>query len=292
MSENDGANFGTRRLRINEDEPIVQPGEQTEPIEQPLPWVVELRVVGTASVLQVRIQRELIIGRSDPRFTSKPDIDLESYEGYQMGVSRRHAALFPKHNRVILRDLGSSNGTYINGRRLLQGQDYRVRHGDTLTIGKLQLQVFFAVMPSSSDQPDVTQTLQFEIPVIGSGQHILVIDPDMDVAQVFASVLEQAGFQVTIVRNAADAMTLMEEDMPGAVIMELMLPDISGLSLIQYIRNKPQGKSIPLVVVTSASAGFQMGQAIDAGVDIFLSKPVGVDELLRGLVKVAPQKQN
>ena len=51
MSEKDGANFGTRRLSINENEPLVQPGEQTEPIEQPLPWVVELRVVGTASVM-------------------------------------------------------------------------------------------------------------------------------------------------------------------------------------------------------------------------------------------------
>ncbi|HEX2622853.1 MAG TPA: hypothetical protein VHL11_21990, partial [Phototrophicaceae bacterium] len=72
MPDDDKVNFGTRRLDLDENNLAVQPDSQTEPVEHALPWVIELRIVGTASVLQVRVQGELIIGRSDPRFKSKP----------------------------------------------------------------------------------------------------------------------------------------------------------------------------------------------------------------------------
>lgn len=266
--------------------------DNTEPVDYPVPWVIEIRVAGTPAVFQMKVQGELVIGRSDPRYDSKPDIDLEAYDGYQQGVSRRHAMIFPRNNRLILTDLGSSNGTYVSGRTLMQGQEYRIRHADTIVIGKLQLQVFFTVMPSANDlTAERTQPVRLHIPTLGSGQNVLVVDNDEEVAHVLGSVMQQAGFKVTIVGSFAEAVGLINRQMPDAIMLELMLPDVSGLELVRYIRAQEAGKHTPLLVVTSATGGFQMGQALDAGVDVFMCKPVGIDELVRGIGKVTEQMQ-
>lgn len=278
---------GTRRLD-NIDLDSLPPVDAGDSQEYVLPWVVELRVVGTASVIQFQVTDKLIIGRGDPQNTSAPDIDLEPFDAYQKGVSRRHAQLTVRNNRLMLADLGSANGTYLNNRPLREGENYRLRHGDTISIGKLLLQVFFAVTPTSRDQ-DKTQPTRFEIPVLGAGERVLIVDDDADVAQVLASVLEQAGFKPTVVRTYTEAVSLMNEHMPAVLLFELILPDRSGLDLVNYVRDRKGRKDIPLIVVSSITGGYQMGKAIDAGVDVFMCKPVGVDELLRGIGKVRAQ---
>jgi CheY-like chemotaxis protein len=293
MTDQEHSEWVTRKLNPAElESKLAAENENTAPLDQPVPWVIELRVVGTPAVFQVRVQGELVIGRSDPRYDNKPDIDLEPFDAYQQGVSRRHAMIFPKNNRLLLADLGSSNGTFINGRTLTEGQEYRLRHGDTMVIGKMQLQVSFAVMPTAQDlSAERTQPLRINIPRIGAGEHVLVVDPDEDVAYVLGSVLQQAGFKVTLVQTFAEAMGFINKQIPHALLTELMLPDISGLELVRYIRDQHYGKTMPILVVTSATGGFQMGQALDAGVDIFLSKPVGIDELVRGIGKLTAQMQ-
>ncbi|MBC8098727.1 MAG: response regulator [Armatimonadetes bacterium] len=289
MFNNDRAERGTRRLDQEPIEPALPVDDQEALAEYPITWVIELRVVGTPSVVQVRVQDEMVVGRSDPRYDTQPDIDLEPYGAYDLGVSRRHAQLFPKNNRLLLRDLGSSNGTYINGRYLLQGQEYRLRHGDMLTIGKLQLQVFFDIMPASKDLVDKTQPIQLKIPLIGSGEHILVVDNDRDVAAVVGSLLEQMGFNVLTVGTVNDAVTLIDQRMPDVAILELILPGANGLELVNYIRKNQGDKHIPIIIISSAAGGFQMEQAMDAGVDIYLYKPVGLDELIRAVSKTIHQ---
>ncbi len=276
---------GTRKLEPSQVDQFLK---DTSPTREsyPAPWVIELRVVGTASVIQARVRDEMTIGRFDGRMSIIPDINLEPFNAYQMGVSRRHAVMFSNNNQLMLRDLGSANGTYINDRRLEPLINYRVNHGDTIAVGKLHLQIFYAVMPSSENIIDKTQPIKFEIPSLGSGQSVLVVDDDRDVAFVLASVLEQAGFSVAISTSFADAVSIIDREMPLLIVLELMLPDRSGLDLLEYIRSRQDGAAVPVLVVSSASAGFQMSKAMHMGVDVFLNKPVGIDELLRGISKI------
>jgi CheY-like chemotaxis protein len=55
---------------------------------------------------------------------------------------------------------------------------------------------------------------------------------------------------------------------------------------VNYLRNRDDGTHIPIIVVSSITGGYQKGQAMEAGVDVFLSKPVGVDELIRSFNEV------
>lgn len=255
------------------------------------PWVIELRVVGTPSVIQVHVNSSLLIGRTDAKSDIHPDVDLEKYGGYTAGVSRRHAVIYQHQNRLMLRDLGSANGTILNEYKLEEGKGYRLRHGDTISVGKMRLQLFFAVMPSHKDldKTHPTQPVNFEIPQIGGGMHMLIVDPDVNVSFVLKSVLEQAGFRVTVSETFREALTVLDEDPAQIILTELLLPDVNGLELLRVVGERYTETAPALMVITHAAGGYQMGQAIASGADTFLIKPVGVDELLRGVTKLVEQ---
>ncbi len=276
-------------------EKMPMPVRATGPLDEVLPWVIELRVVGTASTLQVRVSEHMTIGRSDPERGIKPDIDLAPYGGHVLGVSRQHAVISAKDDRISIRDIGSSNGTRLNGYGLKTGQEYRLRHGDELTVGQLHLQVLFAVVPlvGENKSDDKTESKQPDslIPKVGSGQQVLVVEDDADVASVYAMILEHAGFRVAVTSTAMAAMSYIGQKPPDAVVLDLMLPDIDGLELVHYIRNKDvmDGRHTPVVIVSGITGGFQMNQALKAGADLFLGKPVGVDELVRAFASLVVQ---
>lgn len=280
-------NITATRLLERDDTQARRPRRGTGPLDYLVPWVIELRLIGTPSVLQVQVREAMVMGRMDRDRLACPDIDLEPFNAYLLGVSRQHAAISARNSRVTVCDLHSVNGTYLNGDRLMPDREYMLRHGDVLMLGRLQVQVIFVLTPSSCDKNDQPYT-DVEIPLLGSGQHVLVVEEDMHVAQTISVVLEQAGFSVTTTTSIDEALYISEERMPQAVVTELILGNRSGLDFVTHLREQG-GQDMPIVVVSGVVGGYQMGQAIDAGVDVFLSKPVGVDEIIRSFTKILPQ---
>lgn len=110
--------------------------------------VLALRVRGSSEVFEVRPQtadHEIVIGRSSSGSAITPDIDLTSKQAADLGVSRMHVALRyePDQNAILVSDLGSANGTYIGGQRLLPKEIRVLRHGDELRLGKLMMIISF-----------------------------------------------------------------------------------------------------------------------------------------------------
>jgi hypothetical protein len=88
-------------------------------------------------------RRQLIVGRRDPVSRRKPDIDLEDFDGYRMGVSRKHAVFSYRSGELALQDYGSANGTFLNGVRLPAHQAHKVHDGDAIRLGHLLMRVYF-----------------------------------------------------------------------------------------------------------------------------------------------------
>lgn len=279
---------GTQLLNENllETAPIM-PVRATGPLDAALPWVIEFRVVGTASTIQVRVAEHMMIGRADPERGILPEVDLGPFNGYALGVSRQHAAILAAGSNIRVKDMGSANGTQLNGYLLPPHHEYRLRHGDELSFGKLRLQVLFAVVPLVAEKPVATDDTH--IPLLGSGQRVLIVEDDADVAAVFGMILEQAGFQVLVVNNATSALGAITTSLPQAIVIDLMLPDMNGLDLVHYLRRSASGATVPLVVVSGQTGGFQMNQALKAGANVFLGKPIGVSELIGAFTTILPQ---
>ncbi len=99
--------------------------------------------VSTPIRLHFKQQAQWVLGRVDPSMNQNADVDLSPYAGQQLGVSRHHALLRLRGTRLELVDLSSSNGTYLNGTRLAAEDAQQLRDGDSLKLGKLELQLFF-----------------------------------------------------------------------------------------------------------------------------------------------------
>ena len=100
-----------------------------------------LHLLDTGQVLPLSVKNEFTIGRVSEGQPIMPDIDLSPYHAYAAGVSRLHAVIKRDGDRIIFIDLGSANGTYINGKRLNPNVEQVINHGDIIALGKLKLQV-------------------------------------------------------------------------------------------------------------------------------------------------------
>lgn len=80
-----------------------------------------------------------VLGRSDESSPYVPDINLQEHDALDKGVSRRHAVLLSYRNVLHVMDLGSVNGTYLNGQRLRPDRPYPLHEGDELHLGSLNM---------------------------------------------------------------------------------------------------------------------------------------------------------
>ncbi len=104
-------------------------------------WI-SLQLVETGELLPLNEANEFTMGRASENQPIMPDVDLTSCKAYENGVSRLHAVIRrSKDNRVSIMDLGSSNGTYVNGIRISPNIHQVIRNGDVVSVGKLKFQV-------------------------------------------------------------------------------------------------------------------------------------------------------
>jgi pSer/pThr/pTyr-binding forkhead associated (FHA) protein len=87
--------------------------------------------------------QHLILGRIAPGSLQTPDIDLAPYYAAEKGVSRIHAAIDFPDDTLTLADLGSTNGTYLNGLQLVVGKAKVLHDGDEILFGRLFTQIYF-----------------------------------------------------------------------------------------------------------------------------------------------------
>jgi len=106
--------------------------------------ILRLQIEGSPKPVLLRLTQNhpLTFGRRDQ---SAPDIDvdLNPHGGYNRGLSRRHAAMELRDQRLEIWDLGSSNGTYLNGIRLDVEKRHQLRDSDEIRFGQMVIQIFF-----------------------------------------------------------------------------------------------------------------------------------------------------
>jgi pSer/pThr/pTyr-binding forkhead associated (FHA) protein len=103
--------------------------------------VVSLYLVDSGQIIHLAGRTEFTLGRVADNQPILPDVDFSLFEAYSQGVSRLHASLKIINLRVVITDLGSSNGTRVNGQKIMPHIDYLLNHGDVIALGKLKIQV-------------------------------------------------------------------------------------------------------------------------------------------------------
>ncbi len=102
---------------------------------------------GKTEPFHVRVEEVIYLGRVEKE-TTEAFVDLTLVDGFEMGVSRRHAMIQRQENRVEIMDLHSGNGTFLNGNRLLPNKFYELTSGTVIQLGRLKLIAIFSWNPN------------------------------------------------------------------------------------------------------------------------------------------------
>ena len=100
--------------------------------------IVSIKILETGQVIPLEDSEEFILGRVGGKQPILPDIDLTPYGAYEAGVSRLHAIIKVLEGHVTITDLGSANGTLINGNKIIAHNPYPLENGDFITLGKFK----------------------------------------------------------------------------------------------------------------------------------------------------------
>lgn len=130
---------GTKRLSRSDTRELERQAGVASPSSNP----IILYVRGNDDPIAVERYGTLVIGRIGEASNEKTDIDLTEFGAKEMGVSRHHVTLNAAGNPPIVYDMGSANGTFINGQRLNPKQPYPLQSGDEIRLGHLILQIYY-----------------------------------------------------------------------------------------------------------------------------------------------------
>lgn len=133
----------TRRLATDTTEQIISANAQVNPYYMSVQHS-RIKLVVLPSQVQwiVDLYRPVRLGRTlEDSLVDVTHLDLTPYGADRLGVSRKHALLEIRQNRLIVTDLNSVNGTSVNRVRLQPNAPYQLMHGDILELGDLQLRI-------------------------------------------------------------------------------------------------------------------------------------------------------
>ncbi len=108
---------------------------------------------------------------------------------------------------------------------------------------------------------------------------MLIIEDEADAAELFAEMMRVSGFRVLKTSSSAPALAMIAQEKPDIVLLDVMMPEISGLELLREIREDPALKRIPVVIISAKSMPADVRSGMDAGASTYLTKPVGFLEL-------------
>lgn len=104
---------------------------------------ITIHIRDASEPVTLEVVDQIVVGRADNSSPRQPDFDLTPFGALEKGVSRIHAAIERNDDVLTLIDMGSSNGTHLNGQRLLPDSPRVLRDGDEIRFGKLITHIYF-----------------------------------------------------------------------------------------------------------------------------------------------------
>jgi CheY-like chemotaxis protein len=121
--------------------------------------------------------------------------------------------------------------------------------------------------------------------------HILLIEDDSFITQMYATKIDELGFSVLTASNQSEVKDILTQSnsQVSLILLDLILPDVGGFDILQWIKKKPQLKDIPVVVLSNLSSQADINQAFELGaVDYIVKSNYTPTEVMRTVKKYLP----
>jgi two-component system, OmpR family, phosphate regulon response regulator PhoB len=108
---------------------------------------------------------------------------------------------------------------------------------------------------------------------------VVVIEDEPDAADMFGEMMRVNGFRVVKSYTSGPALSIIEQEKPDVIILDVMMPEISGIDILRMMRARPDLSKIPVIVVSAKSMPADVKTGLEAGASVYLTKPVGFLDL-------------
>lgn len=115
---------------------------------------------------------------------------------------------------------------------------------------------------------------------------IAIVEDEPDTAEMFAEMMRIEGYDVLKSYSGGLAKELIADNMPDVVVLDIMMPDLSGLDVLKWMHGQEALKNIPVVVVSARSLPADKEAGLKAGATVYLTKPVAYQDLIDAVSKV------
>ena len=109
---------------------------------------------------------------------------------------------------------------------------------------------------------------------------ILIVDDERDLLSLLDFNLRQAGFETALAATGVEAQQLLRRRVPDLVLLDLMLPDVSGTELCRSVKSDPRTRHVPVIMVTAKGEEVDRVVGFELGADDYVTKPFSVRELV------------
>jgi DNA-binding response OmpR family regulator len=112
---------------------------------------------------------------------------------------------------------------------------------------------------------------------------ILIVEDEKDAVEMYRIVLEVEGYQVMVAYTLQAAIKQLEKEKPDLILLDVVLRGSSGLDLCELVRKDPGLADLPIVIISNLDSPEDIKAGLDAGANIYLTKPISQDELLEAV---------
>ena len=112
---------------------------------------------------------------------------------------------------------------------------------------------------------------------------ILIVDDELEISELFSEMLTLSGFQVRSCHHSKHAIDSINSSPPDGIVLDVMMPEISGLEVLHFVRTHPKYRDIPVIIVSSKSFPADIDSYVNAGANHYLTKPVSFPDFTKAV---------
>jgi CheY-like chemotaxis protein len=115
-------------------------------------------------------------------------------------------------------------------------------------------------------------------------KHVWVVDDDEEMVRAVGLMLKMLDCEVTSFHSVRfAAQRLLSGEKPDMFVLDINMPEVSGLDMVEFLRRRPESKNLPIIMLSSEATDIMVDRALELGADAYIMKPITIEELEKAM---------